>query len=379
MAQAASVFHELETALKSSSTEKHIDILRRVTDLFLSSHEHVTKEVTGLFDDIMIKLVDHIENRAIVELSSQLAPIKNAPPNVLKRLAGDDKIEVAGPVLSRSPGLTDQHLVEIAESKGQPHLSKIAERPQLSPKVTDVLVDRGDREVVHKVAANDGAKFSTMGMSMLVMRANGDDELATTVGRRGDIPPAMFKQLLTQATEQVRERLMNSASPEAKDAIGRIVTQISSQIGEKSAPRKDFSAAERLVHSFSQDTALTKSKVLEFADGGRIEELVAALSILSGIRIELIGRLVCDIDAFGAMVVCKAIRLEWSVAHAVLTAVPGAGASRSAQLEELCDEYDKLSAPSAQRLLGFWQARQKMIAPIDAKRAAVPAAALRRA
>ncbi|HVV63820.1 MAG TPA: DUF2336 domain-containing protein [Pseudolabrys sp.] len=377
MAQAASVFQELETALKSSSTEKHIEILRRVTDLFLSSHDTVTKEVTGLFDDIMIKLVDHIENRAIVELSTQLAPVRNPPPNVLRRLAGDDKIEVAGPVLSRSPGLTDQQLVEIAESKGQPHLSKIAERPTLSTKVTDVLVDRGDREVVHKVAANEGARFSTMGMSMLVMRANGDDELATAVGRRGDVPPAMFKQLLSQATEQVRERLLSAAKPEQKDSINRILAQISSQIGEKAGPRKDFSAAERLVHSFSQDTALTKSKVLEFADGARIEELVAALSILSGIRIDLIGQLVCDTDAFGAMVVCKAIRLEWSVAHSVLTAAPGAGATRAAQLEELCDEYDKLSPASAQRLLGFWQARQKP--PAVKPAAAKPAPMLRRA
>ena len=77
--------------------------------------------------------------------------------NVIRRLASDDDITVAGPVLAKSPRLTDQNLIEIAERKGQSHMSKIAERTQLSLVVTDVLVDRGDREVVTKVAGNTGA------------------------------------------------------------------------------------------------------------------------------------------------------------------------------------------------------------------------------
>ena len=146
MSQALQIIDELEVALKSNSTERHHSILKNVTDLFLAGHDRITEEVSSVFDDIIVRLVDHVERRARVELSWDLAPIANAPCNVIRRLASDDDITVAGPVLAQSPRLTDQNLVEIAESKGQSHLSKIAERKQLSPVVTDVLVDRGDRE-----------------------------------------------------------------------------------------------------------------------------------------------------------------------------------------------------------------------------------------
>ena len=146
MSQALQIIDELEVALKSNSTERHHAILKSVTGLFLAGCDRMTEEITSLFDDVIVRLVDHVESRARVELSRDVAPIANAPHNVIHRLAADDDITVAGPVLAQSPRLTDQNLVEIAESKGQSHLSKIAERRQLSPVVTDVLVDRGDRE-----------------------------------------------------------------------------------------------------------------------------------------------------------------------------------------------------------------------------------------
>ncbi len=358
MSQALQIIDELEVALQSNSTERHHAILKNVTDLFLAGRERITDEVSSVFDDVIGRLVDHVERRARVELSWDIAPLPNAPSKVIHRLATDDDIGVAGPVLAQSPRLTDQNLVEIAESKGQMHLSKIAERKQLSPVVTDVLVDRGDREVVTKVAVNSGARFSKTGMSMLTMRASGDNELTEAMTRRADITPALFKRLLSHATEEARQRMLASSGPADRDRINRVLTQIAKQAGSTDVSPKDFAAAQRMVLSFSQDTAQTRSKVLQFADGNRIAELIAALSILSGIPIALVSRLLRDTEPFGAMVMCRAIGLEWMVAHSVLNTIPGLGEERDEQLEEMREEYDRLSAQSAGRLLGYWQVTQ---------------------
>jgi uncharacterized protein (DUF2336 family) len=358
MSQALLVIDELEYALKSYSTERHLTILKSVTDLFLAGRDSITEEVSSVFDDIIVRLINHVESRARVELSAQIAPIANAPPNVIHRLASDDDINVAGPVLAQSARLTDQDIISIAEHKSQSHLSKIAERAQLSPVVTDALVDRGDREVVNKVAVNSGARFSKTTMSMLVMRASGDDELTQTMTRRPDISPPLFKRLLSHATEEARQRMLAAASPNTRDAINRVLTQIADQAGAKTVSPKEYAAAQRLVHSFSQDTEHTRSKVLQFADGNRIAELVAALSILSGVPIALVARLICDSEPFGAMALCRAIGLEWIVTHAVLNNLPGMGDEREEKLEEICEEYDRLSSESAKRLLGYWQACQ---------------------
>ena len=358
MSQALQIIDELEVALKSNSTERHLSILKSVTGLFLAGHDRITEEVSSIFDGVMVRLIEHVENRARVELSRDVAPIGNAPQNVIQRLARDDDIAVAGPVLAQSPRLTDQTLVEIAESKGQSHLSKIAERSQLSPVVTDVLVDRGDRDVVTKVAVNNGARLSKTGMSMLAMRASGDNKLTEAMTRRADISPSLFKRLLSHATEEVRQRMLDAAGPEHRAAINRVLTQLADQAGGRVITEKEYVAAQRLVYSFSQDTEQTRTKVLQFADGNRIAELVAALSILSCVPIVLVSRLICDTEPFGAMVMCKAIGLEWHIAHAVLHNLPGMSEDREEKFEEMEEQYSRLSTESAERLLAHWQACQ---------------------
>lgn len=96
MSQALRIIDELESALKSNSTERHLSILKNVTGLFLAGQGRVTEEVSSVFDDVMVRLVNHVENRARVELSMDLAPIANAPSKVIRRLAADDDITVAG-------------------------------------------------------------------------------------------------------------------------------------------------------------------------------------------------------------------------------------------------------------------------------------------
>jgi uncharacterized protein (DUF2336 family) len=358
LSQALQIIGELEVALKSNSTERHLAILKSVTSLFLAGHDRITEEVSAVFDGVMVRLIEHVECRARIELSREVAPIANAPEQVVERLASDDDIAVAGPVLAQSPRLTDENLVAIAERKGQSHLSKIAERSALSPVVTDVLVDRGDHDVVTKVAVNIGARFSSTGMSMLAMRASGDSELTLAMTRRPDISPALFKRLLSHATEEARQRMLAAAAPDRREAINRVLTQIASQAGTMTVSANEFAAAQRLVYSFSQDTEQTRWKVLQFADGNRIAELVAALSILSGVPISLVSRLICDTEPFGAMALCKAIGLEWMVAHAVINNLPGISEEREEKFEQMCEQYERLSTESAERLLGYWQASQ---------------------
>src|SRR3954451_2205402 len=105
------IFDEVEAAIKAGSAEKRLETVKRVTDLFLSSADSFNSEQIELFDDVLERLVKTIELRAIAdvsarvalaELSVQLAPIAKAPPAVVRRLARNDEIAIAGPVLTES-------------------------------------------------------------------------------------------------------------------------------------------------------------------------------------------------------------------------------------------------------------------------------------
>jgi hypothetical protein len=198
---------ELQTTLAHGTVARRVETLRRVTDLFISGAVDYSEEQVGLFDDVFQCLIDHIETSAKTLLANRLAPIDTAPPLTIRALAFDDVIEVAGPVLSLSARLDDKTLIENARSKSQAHLMAISTRKVLSGAVTDVLVQRGNDEVIQSTVNNPGAEFTERGFTRLVDRADCDDNLATCVGLRPNMPRHLYLKLLAKASDIVRQRL----------------------------------------------------------------------------------------------------------------------------------------------------------------------------
>ena len=95
-----SLISELEDAVRRGSQEKRVDTLRRVTNLFLSEKEQLNEEQIQVFDEVLGHLIARMESKALIELSERLAPINNAPINVVNNLARDDEIAIAGPILA---------------------------------------------------------------------------------------------------------------------------------------------------------------------------------------------------------------------------------------------------------------------------------------
>src|SRR5262249_39746989 len=150
---------ELEYALQSGSREKRTETLRKITDLFLAGVDQFNDAQIEGFDDVLCHLIKRIETKAISELSVRLGPGHNAPPEVIRNLAHDAEILVAGPVLAQSAQLTSDDLIEVAKTKSQSHLLAIAQRANLDDRVTDQLLARRDNEVAYTLANNAGARF----------------------------------------------------------------------------------------------------------------------------------------------------------------------------------------------------------------------------
>ena len=219
MSVGQSLIIELEEAIQSGSKDKRVDALRRITDLFVADADRLTDQQIDVFDDILGHLIKRIESRALAELSRRLAPIHNAPIEVVRRLARDDDIVVAEPILTASARLSDSDLIEIASTKTQAHLLAISARSQIGTVVTDVLLQRGNQYVFHALAENSGAHFSARGFETLVRHAEGDGRLAEKVGLRLDVPLRLFRELLSRATEAVPARLLELAGPESRRHI----------------------------------------------------------------------------------------------------------------------------------------------------------------
>lgn len=179
---------ELNGVLRTVSRTRHIEILRQVTDLFLSNAAAYTPDQRAIFDAVIKRLAQNVSSRDLIDLSGRLAAMDTAPADTVAQLSTSDDINVSGPILEKSSVLKDSDLVGIAKTKGQHHLMAIANREHINAIVTDVLVDRGDNAVKQKVLANEGAEISEFGFACLISAASKDKKLAEVVAKREDIP-----------------------------------------------------------------------------------------------------------------------------------------------------------------------------------------------
>ena len=88
MTARASLIVELDDAVKRGSPDRRAETLRRITELFLGSADRFTGAQIALFDDVMGRLIAHIETQALAELSRRLGPVVTAPEGVVQRLPG---------------------------------------------------------------------------------------------------------------------------------------------------------------------------------------------------------------------------------------------------------------------------------------------------
>jgi uncharacterized protein (DUF2336 family) len=149
---------ELEVVLAAGNATRRIDILNRVTDLFVLGAERYSADLVGVFDDVMTRLLRGADAMTRARLADRLAPMANAPSDVIRMLASDDAIAVAGPVLALSAQLTERDLLLIAGSKSQSHLLAIARRRTIGASVADALVGRGDSRVLGALAQRSGTE-----------------------------------------------------------------------------------------------------------------------------------------------------------------------------------------------------------------------------
>ncbi len=197
------VLAELDSALPEKPDSWRSAALQRIVDLFLSGAAVYGDEQVTVFDEVIGRLIQKMDRLQLAEVSSRLAPVANAPVGVLGRLARHSDVAVCGPILEQATALPDADLVEIADKdRVDPGLlAKIADRPQLSPAVTDILLKRGNKALQRKIIDNPNALVSEGGFARVITGLGGDKDLASAIAARTDVPAELRVWLTTTLSE----------------------------------------------------------------------------------------------------------------------------------------------------------------------------------
>jgi uncharacterized protein (DUF2336 family) len=355
-AETKSFLQDLDEAVSRGTPESRAKALWHTTDLMIAGR--FSDDEIWTFGEVVTRLAEEIEVAARAQLSERLARFDRAPANIIHKLAFDDAIEVAGPVLRESRQLETYALVANVCTKSQAHMLSISKRDKIEERVTDELVTRGNQEVVSSVATNNGARFSDFGFLHMVKRAEGDSILAEQLGLRKDIPRHVFQQLIAKATSDVKERLLRER-PEMATHIQSSVTELAGELQSKFGPvsRSHF-VAKRVVSTQHRLGNLNESSISGYARSHRLEEVTIGLSLLCSLPSDVIERAVLDRNREMLLILCKALNFAWDTTLALLFLGAKDHRITAQDLKDLENEYSRLNIETSRSVLAFYQSRK---------------------
>lgn len=327
--------------------EHDAEIFGQVTDLFLSSVDHLSDSQINSVDGVLAGLIGRVAAAMLIELSEELSAIERAPRQTVRALAFHDDPEVARPVLRKCGCLLDADLLEIVNSGRQQHLLAICDRKALNEKLTDALMRLGDVNVSNALARNAGALFSECGYATLVGRAERDESLAEKLGLRLDLPASLLRELLSRVANVVQARFLTAPRPLVKaKAEGAVATAV--EPPHVTRPKVDYTAVQAELDALNRAGKLNDGAVNRFAVRGEYVNVVAALALKADVKPEVIELLLGSDRLYGLVVACKAARLSWSTTTMIVRNRPGCPPPTQRELDQCVAIHESLLLSVAQ-------------------------------
>jgi len=358
MTSAQNCLEQIEALAHEKSRDKRRQVLNRVADLFIITNDRQTQGDITAFGNVMDRIAYELEVEARAELSDRLSGIDNAPRQLVQRLARDD-IQVARPVLERSRVLTDDDLIEIAKTRGQPFLQAISRRETLSMPVTDVMVERGESETLVEVTRNSGAEFSRSGLYTLADKAREDTTLLTALGSRSDLPADIMMEIKKRVAQRIKtEMAANQDTSPAIDDVDALVDRTAETID-----LEKFKQSNATLYARVRERKITEDELVMLVRAGKLSQTVHVLSLMTGLDSRMVSHcfLRADIAALG--ILCKANGFSARTYLTFLQTRNGAERFGASAIARAMRDYDSLSKENALRALRFLKVRNNMSEP----------------
>ena len=142
-------------------------LLMAVADL-CNGGQGLTGPSQALVQDIFMDLVVEAERSIRQRLAEKLARATWAPHALISILALDD-IEIARPLIARSPMLQDDDLMRLLVEATLEHQIEIAQRPGIGAPVVSAILDQSQPAVMTALAGNETAEVGPLHMRRMVM------------------------------------------------------------------------------------------------------------------------------------------------------------------------------------------------------------------
>jgi uncharacterized protein (DUF2336 family) len=255
------------------------------------------------FDDLaaaegaMIMMLDDPSPLVRRAMSDVFASAQKAPPVVVNALAAD-QIDVALPILSRSPLLLEDDLVDLIAT-GQPETqTAIAGRVMLSAPLAAAISEVGTAEACLTLLENPDAEIALFSIDRIVERFGHLAAIRENLVARDDLPMTTRQALLSKLSQTLAGFVTSRhwLGPEhaeyaAREALEKATLALAAETPYEEVPE--------LMQHLRQSGQLTAGMILRALLSGNVVLFEEALVELSGVPLDRVTGYIHDKNISG--------------------------------------------------------------------------------
>ena len=287
---------DVNRLMSDGSKTVRADTAAKVAEEF--EQQALNESERQIAEDIFRTLVHDAEQIVRETLSTHLKSCPEVPHDVALALARDVE-EVALPILRSSEVLTDEDLVEIVQGQSQAKQVAVAQRPSVSPKVADAVIDTGNETAVARLVSNEGAELDEGAFDRVMTGYQNSDAVSDSLSRRSNMPAAVQEQLVSMLTEKMATAL-SAQSDLPADQLSNVLLQARERatlsLLSKGSSDEEL---EQLVDQMYCNGRLTASVVLRAIAMGDLAFFEVALARLARIPVQNARILIHDEGRLG--------------------------------------------------------------------------------
>ena len=258
-------------------------------------------------------------------LSETLKDVADAPPDVIKTLALDTELAVAGPVLEFSPVLTDDDLLElIGSGPAQGGLAAISRRAEVRENVAEAVAATDDVEAIASLLANPSAQIREETLDNLIERAPRIELWHAPLVARPKLPAAATTRLAHFVADNLLGVLQARADLDAEtlESVRMVVRQ---RIGEDT-PKADagggadapiVEAPVTIANRLHKAGKLGEKVILHALNVNDHDFVLAALAVRADLPEDVVHKVLSARDAKGVVAVAWKSGLSMKLAVAI--------------------------------------------------------------
>jgi len=366
MYQPSQSLHRLVALSQETSPESRRQVLRDVTDLFLEEPPSQNSTVYAEFDALLQSLAKKVTEHARATLSERLADCAQAPHELISQLAMD-AIEVAGPILLRSPVINDVDLVNIVESQTQEHIRAIAERKSVSEKVSRAIAVKGDDTSLARLILNEGAKVDRVTFEIATERAERSPMIQGSLVRRSNTPADLLADLITIVESTLREQIIARFEGLNPVVLEAALAASHERLAKRLLVESETEAARKHLDVTRVRHALNASLLISLLKKDKIIEFQVAFAELANVSTHVVKRAMNHESPDGLLLLCMATGIKKAdflmIVGLTKQAAPVKNAvhedlnSRFNAIRDMARVYDNMTVESAQRAIRFMKVR----------------------